>query len=182
MDARRLNGLWLLPVAAFTNSTFAADYLSVGEAQKVLLPSADRFEFKSIELTGEQLDQIKELSGVRQRTKNPKIWHAYAKNEMRAWFFVDEVIGKHEFITFASAISPEGKVLGIEIMSYRETHGGDVRKPEWREQFKGKKLDNPFRLDVDVSNISGATLSCRNLLDGVKRLLVLHKVLNLNGG
>lgn len=182
MDARRLNGLWLLPVAALTNSTFAADYLSANEAQKILLPRADRFELKSVELTGEQIDKIKELSGVRQRTKNPKIWQAYAKNEVVGWFFIDEVIGKHEFITFAAAISPDGKVLGIEVMSYRETHGGEVRKPEWRKQFNGKTIDNPFKLDVDVSNISGATLSCRNLLDGVKRLLVLHKVLNLNGG
>lgn len=182
MDARRLNGLWLLPVAALTNSTFAADYLSVNEAQKILLPSADRFEVKSIELTEEQIDKIKELSGVRQRTKNPKIWQAFSKNEVLGWFFVDEVIGKHEFITFAAAISPDRKVLGIEVMSYRETHGGEVRKPEWRKQFNGKTLDNPFKLDVDVSNISGATLSCRNLLDGVKRLLVLHKVLNENGG
>jgi hypothetical protein len=29
---------------------------------------------------------------------------------------------------------------------------------------------------VDVPNISGATLSCRNVMDGVKRLLVLQQI------
>ena len=47
---------------------------------------------------------------------------------------------------------------------------------EWRDHFKGKTLDDKFKLDVDVPNISGATLSCRNVTDGIKRLLALQKV------
>ena len=61
-------------------------------------------------------------------------------------------------------------------MTYRETHGGEVREASWRKSFKGKKLSDPFKLDVDVPNITGATLSSRNILDGVKRVLVLLQV------
>ncbi len=168
---------WLLPIAAFVQTTFAADYLTVTEAQKVLFPAADHFDKKSVELTDEQLDQIKEQSGVRQRAVKPEIWLAYVKKEVVGWMMVDSVIGKHEFITYAAALSPDGKVLGVEILSYRESHGGEVRRPGWRARFKGKTLSDPFKLDEDVPNISGATLSCRNVLDGVKRLLVLQKVL-----
>jgi Na+-translocating ferredoxin:NAD+ oxidoreductase RnfG subunit len=89
---------------------------------------------------------------------------------------VDEVIGKHEFITYATAIGADGRVLGIEIMSYRETHGGQVREPGWRKQFVGKSVGDPFKLDQDIQNISGATLSCRNVMDGVKRLLVIQQM------
>ena len=74
------------------------------------------------------------------------------------------------------AISPDGQVLGVEIMSYRETHGGQVRDAAWRKHFAGKTLADPFKLDEDVPNISGATLSCRNVMDGVKRLLAMHKL------
>jgi Na+-translocating ferredoxin:NAD+ oxidoreductase RnfG subunit len=167
---------WLLPVTALVHPTFAADYLTVPEAQKALFPAADRFEPKNIELTDEQVDKIKEISGVRQRTKKPQIWRAYSKKKMLGLLIVDEVIGKHEYITYSAALSPEGKVLGIEILTYRETHGDEVRTAEWREKFKGKTLSDPFKLDQDVPNISGATLSCRSLLDGVKRLLALQKV------
>ena len=39
-------------------------------------------------------------------------------------------------------------------------------------------LADPFKLDRDIPNISGATLACRNVTDGVKRLLALkHAVL-----
>ena len=176
MKNRKWSALWLTPVASLVHPTFAADYLTVNEAQKILFSKADKFEPRKIELTSDQLSQIKERSGVRQRTKIPQIWHALAKNKLLGWFVVDEVIGKHEYITYAAALSPEGEVLGVEILSYRETHGGEVRGVEWRDKFKGKKLGDPFKLDVDVPNISGATLSCRNMLDGVKRLLVLQQV------
>ena len=47
---------------------------------------------------------------------------------------------------------------------------------DWRALFKGKTLSDQFRLNRDIPNISGATLSCRNVTDGVKRLLALQKV------
>ena len=75
--------------------------------------------------------------------------------------------------------SPDGHVVGIEIMSYRETHGGQVRDASWRKNFVGKTLADPFKLDVDVPNNSGGTLSSRNVMDGVKRVLAIQKVLNL---
>jgi electron transport complex protein RnfG len=168
---------WVVPVAALVHPTFAADFLNVSEAQKLLFPSADEFVKKPIELRQDQLDAIKELSGVRQRTSKPQVWLAYHGKKPLGVFIVDEVIGKHEYITYAAALAPDNKVLGIEIMTYRETKGCEVREADWRAHFKGKSLNDRFKLDEDVPNISGATLSCRNLLDGVKRLLALQKVI-----
>lgn len=155
---------------------FAVDYFSDVQAQKVLFPAADKFKKIHVELTDEQINKIKSLSGVRQRSKSPLIWRVELKGKLLGLFFVDEVIGKHEYITYALALSPSGETLGIEIMSYRETHGGEIRNEAWRNKLIGKKTTDPFKLDVDVPNISGATLSCRNVLDGVKRLIVLQQI------
>lgn len=168
---------WLIPAAAIVQPLFAADYLSVTEAQKVLFPKADSFEARHVKLTDAQVDTIKSESGVRQRNHEPQIWRAVQGGKDLGHVFVDEVIGKHENITYAAALSIEGRVLGVEILSYRETKGGEVRSKEWLKHFEGKTLKDSFKLDEDVPNISGATLSCRNLLDGVKRLLVLQKVI-----
>ena len=65
---------------------------------------------------------------------------------------------------------------GIEILAYRETYGYQVRTAEWRQNFVGKTLAAAFKLDEDVPNISGATLSCQNITKGVKRLLVLQQL------
>ncbi len=168
-------GIFLAPIA-IVMPTYAADYLTEVQAQKVLFSEADEFIQNSVTLTNEQISKIQSLAGVRQRIQQPRIWKALKKGRSLGTFVIDEVIGKHEYITYAVAISPEETVLGIEIMSYRETHGGEVREANWRKNFKGKKLSDPFKLDVDVPNITGATLSSRNILDGVKRVLVLLQV------
>jgi uncharacterized protein with FMN-binding domain len=49
-----------------------------------------------------------------------------------------------------------------------------VRDPKWRAQFVGKRAGSPLQLDVDIVNISGATLSSRNITVGVRRLLATH--------
>jgi len=174
--------LFLLPVAVMSLPAQATDYLSVAQAQTLLFPAAKAFVERPIKLDEAQRDRVKSASGVRQRWDEQKAWRAEREGQLLGWFIVDEVIGKHEFISYATAISPDGKVLGLEILSYRETHGGQVREASWRKHFAGKTLADPFKLDEDVPNISGATLSCRNILDGVKRLLVLHKFYLAGGG
>ncbi|MBO9581859.1 MAG: FMN-binding protein [Sphingobium sp.] len=166
-----------LPILAVVSSpAWATDYLTVDQAQRALIPQAQAFTAFPVVLSPAQLQQIRRLSGVPQRTNQPKIWQATRENAAIGWVIVDEVIGKHEFITYATAITPDGHVLGVEILSYRESKGGQVRDPRWRERFRGKTLADPFRLNQDIPNISGATLSSRNITDGVKRILAIHHV------
>ena len=84
---------------------------------------------------------------------------------------VDSVLGKFEQIDYAVAIDAAGKVLAVEILTYREGHGAEVRLPAWRDQFLGKTAADPIRLGADVANISGATLSCTHITDGVHRIV-----------
>ena len=172
---------WFVPLTVMVAPAYAVEYLSVEQAQAVLFADAKVFEPKIVTLSDQQRDDIKERAGVRQRTPTQQVWRAQRDGEMLGWFVVDEVIGKHEFITYATAISPTGSVLGVEIMSYRETHGGQIRDASWRAEFVGKTLADPLRLGKDVPNISGATQSCRNVLDGVKRLLVIHDMVLRDG-
>jgi Na+-translocating ferredoxin:NAD+ oxidoreductase RnfG subunit len=92
------------------------------------------------------------------------------------WFIVDGVVGKHEFITYAVGLNADGSVKQIEIMDYRETYGGQIRDQKWRAQFVGKTSKSTLKLDSDIKNISGATLSCRHITDGVKRLLAFYEI------
>jgi Na+-translocating ferredoxin:NAD+ oxidoreductase RnfG subunit len=167
---------FLLPVAALSMPAHATDYLTIAQAQTLLFPAAKGFVEQTLKLDANQRDAIKAASGLRQRWDEQKAWRAERDGTLLGWMLMDEVIGKHEFITYAAAISPDGHVIGVEILSYRETHGGQVREPGWRRHFVGKTLADRFKLDEDVPNISGATLSCRNVTDGVKRLLAIHKL------
>ena len=68
------------------------------------------------------------------RNREEKVW----KVEGGGWLIVDEVLGKHEFITYALGLNADGSVKQIEIMDYRETYGYQVRDAEWRAQFVGQ--------------------------------------------
>lgn len=165
---RNLNLIWL-PVAAISNSAHATSYLTVEQAQQALFPGA-AFRAENIVLTAGQVRDIESASGVSVRARELRAWRVAGGG----WFLVDEVVGKHDFITYALGIEADGGVRGVEIMDYRESYGYQIRDPRWRAQFAGKKAGAPLKLEDDIRNISGATLSCRHIADGVKRLLALY--------
>ena len=113
---------------------------------------------------------MQSASSVSHPFKGDKTWKAADGS----FFIVDEVVGKHEMITYAIGIAPNGTVHGIEIMEYVESYGYEVAEESWRKQFVGKTAEDPLKLKKDIQNISGATLSCKHLTDGVKRLMVMY--------
>jgi Na+-translocating ferredoxin:NAD+ oxidoreductase RnfG subunit len=162
--------LWL-PVAAISTSAYAATYLSVEQAQQAIF-AGEKLTPAFITLTDDQAGQIAKMTNVSVRQKEIKAW----KVASGGWFIVDEVVGKHEFITYAVGLNADGSVKQVEIMDYRETYGYQVRNVEWRKQFVGKTASASLKLDDDIRNISGATLSCRHIVDGVKRVLATYVV------
>jgi Na+-translocating ferredoxin:NAD+ oxidoreductase RnfG subunit len=175
MSLRPIPALIALIPAGISIGAHAAEYLTIPAAQKSLFPTAEEFVPATLVLSDEQRQQIKELSGGRQRA-DQQVWQAKRGGETLGWFIVDDVVGKHEFITYAVGITPAGAVSGLEVLVYRETYGYQIREREWREQFKGRTLADSFKLNDGIANITGATLSCRNVSNGVKRLLALYKV------
>jgi hypothetical protein len=144
----------------------AVTYLSVAQAQALMFPGlALKPDFRA--LTPAQVSAIERDSGVNVLGKDLKVWRA----SNGGWFIADQVVGKHEFITYALALDAEGAVKDVEILEYRESYGDQVRNAAWRAQFNGKRHGAPLKLNADIKNISGATLSSKHIADGVRRLL-----------
>ena len=161
-----------IPIAAIVApSAFAVQYLSVDQAQQEIFPGKS-FTSAPVKLTGAQCKGIEQASGVRVLHDEQQVWRVSGGG----WFIVDEVVGKHEFITYAAGLNSHGSIKQIEIMDYRETYGGQIRDQKWRAQFTGKTSESTLKLDNDIKNISGATLSCRHITDGVKRLLAFYEI------
>jgi Na+-transporting NADH:ubiquinone oxidoreductase subunit C len=161
-----------LPISAMVApSAFAVQYLSVDQAQKNIFPGKT-FTAAPVKLTSVQKKAIEQASGVRVLNDQQQVWRVSSGG----WFIVDEVVGKHEFITYAVGLNADGSVKQIELMDYRETYGYEIRDAKWRGQFVGKTSKSTLKLDADIKNISGATLSCRHVTDGVKRLLAFYEI------
>ena len=154
----------------------ATQYLSVEQAQRALFPGADAFAATPVRVTPDLRARLWKESLGPIRGEQVHAWAASRGGILLGHVMVDDVIGKHELITYALGVGVDGVVRNVEIMDYRETRGGEVRDPRWRAQFKGKRRESSLRLEEDIQNISGATLSCRHVTEGVRRLLALHAI------
>lgn len=146
-------------------------YLSVDQAQKILMPNKQLSKMPII-ITDDLQEKMRTASSIRHPFQGDRIWKA---ND-GGWFIVDEVVGKHEMITYAVGLSPSGNITGIEILEYVESYGYEVAEAQWRKQFVGKNANDPIKLNQDIQNIGGATLSCKHISDGVKRVVVLYEL------
>jgi Na+-translocating ferredoxin:NAD+ oxidoreductase RnfG subunit len=164
---------WLVPPAIVMSAgvAHAEQYLTVAQAQAIIFPG-QRLTPDTVTLTREQVRTIEKSTGVNVRVKEIRGWRA----ENGGVLFLDQVVGKHEFITWALGVNGDGTVRDIEILDYRETYGSEIRNANWRAQFVGKTSRAELRLNRDIKNISGATLSCRHVTDGVKRLLATYEI------
>lgn len=164
-------------LAATAGSVHAVQYLTVEQAQKLLFASAAEFTTGELLLTDAQRSAIAQASGVRVREARVRNWVARdAQGKTLGRVFIDEVTGKHDLITYALGVGVDGHVAGLEILDYRENYGGQIRDAAWRNQFRGKSAADAFKIDADITNISGATLSCTHVADGVRRLLKTYEL------
>ena len=168
---------WLIPASGivamspYAQIAYSAEYASVEEAQQTAFPDAVAFD--PVVVAADAKAKVAESAG--RFVVDPRIWRVRGAAGALGWFIVDEVVGRTELITYALALDDRGAVKSLEVLVYRESHGDAIRLPAWRGQFVGKRSSDPVRLDTDIRNVSGATLSCRHVTDGVRRLLLLHE-------
>lgn len=169
--------LTLLAACAATAPAFATQYLSPEQAEKLMFPEADAFRSQPLALTGAQMAQVQALSGLPARSVQWRVVAAYKGGALLGYVVLDDVIGKFELISYAVGINPDASVRQVEILTYRESHGGEVRLPAWRRQFVGKTAKGGgLAVGAGVANISGATLSCTHVTDGVRRIAAVAQV------
>jgi len=159
-----------VPAAFLAPSAFAADYMTAAEAQKLMFPDATSFDSRPVKLSPEQQRKIETESGTPVNTAFWQLAVAKSGDKVLGYVLTDAVIGKFQLINYAVAFGADGKIRDVEILSYREAHGGEVRTRPWRAQFVGKNAQSALAIGNDIANISGATMSCTHLSDGIRRL------------
>jgi FMN-binding domain len=163
-------------LAAPAQVVVAADYLSIDAAQRALFAQADRFDEIVLALTGEQRQTVTGLAGPQPPHRSLRAWKAVRGEETLGYVFVDEVLGRQDMITYAVAIDRSGRLGTLEVLSYRESHGGEIRSNAWRNQFDGRRGLDQLRFGADIKNIAGATLSCEHVTQGVRWIAALWQV------
>ncbi|MFT5087673.1 MAG: hypothetical protein ACI906_001886 [Candidatus Latescibacterota bacterium] len=149
-------------------------YLSPEEGRAKIFPAAVRFERELHQLSPAAKAGLIETLGRNFSEDSLAVDLAYGKDgALLGYAIVAEEIGKFRPITFMVGVDRQFAVQKAAVLVYRESRGAQVRQPRFLRQYMGKDLGDPIRINRDIINISGATLSVRSLNFGVRKVLAL---------
>lgn len=148
-------------------------YYTTRGVLKEFFPNSDKVTYVRFTPTKAERKVLAKRLGYALAKKSYVFYVAKTGDTIDGYAFVGDEMGQHLPITFAVKLSPRGKVLRQEVMVYREPRGDEVRDKRFRNQFKGKTVDDPIVANDDIDCISGATISSHAIAVGVRRTVVL---------
>jgi len=149
------------------------------EALELAFPEADRIEDETILLDDEQAERIRTLARSELESRLVRIYRGFHGDELLGYAFIDVHNVRTLPEAFLVVLTPEGRVRSLRMLAFHEPLEY-MPGERWYEQFDGKTLAEPLRLDGDVHGIVGATLSARATTRGVRRALALYEVVLQN--
>jgi len=148
-------------------------YFTEEEAAKVMFPESETIRKETLPLTPEQKSMIEQAIGWKFPETSFDVYIGETKGDIDGYAIVQNTIGKHRPITYMVAVDTEGEVINFEVLVYREGRGNEIARKRFNYQYEGKTAQDPVRINRDIINITGATMSVRSASAGVKRVLVL---------
>jgi Na+-translocating ferredoxin:NAD+ oxidoreductase RnfG subunit len=176
----------LLLVSAWVDARDNHPVLSLQDVQRLMFSSSAVFQLVPAPQVTAASKWISADPAVTLAAARFQVWritdNSVASAQPAGWLVTDSVIGKFEKIDYAVALSPAGAVLRVEVMKYRESHGHEVMAREWLAQFDGAVAASVLKVGKDIDGITGATLSCVHMTEGVRRVTRLIAALQQPGG
>ncbi len=92
----------------------------------------------------------------------------------------EEAPSRSEVFSFVLYLDPDGAIVDVDVLQYRENYGDEIDYPLFRKQFRDRKKAGEIRFRRTIQNISGATISARSLTYAVHDLMVLVAAIGLD--
>jgi len=148
-------------------------YLKEEESLKIMFPKSEQVRKELIKLSPEKKALIEERIGWKFPEESFEVYIGETGTQIDGYAVVQNTIGKHKPMTYMVGVDNKGLVSDIELLVFREARGSEVRQKRFNAQYEGKSVLDPVRINKDIINISGATMSVRSMSAGIKRVLVL---------
>ena len=153
--------------------TMAEVFMSEDEGVKTMFPKSERVRKDLIKLNAETKTQIEDRIGWKFPEEEFEVYVGETGTRVDGYAMVQNTIGKHKPMTYMVGVDGQGSVSDIELLVFRESRGSEIRQKRFNSQYEGKTVLDPVRINKDIINISGATMSVRSMSAGIKRVLVL---------
>jgi len=148
-------------------------FMTEEDAVKIMLAGSDRVRKDVIRLSQEKKDVIEQRIGWKFPEESFELYIGETGDSIDGYAMVHNTIGKHKHMTYMVGVDNRGACRDVELLVFREAKGSEVRRKRFNGQYEGKTVSDPIRINKDIINITGATMSVRSISAGVKRVLVL---------
>ena len=156
-------------------------YLTEEQALREVFSHCDEILFNVVPLTKEEKSQLQNKLRRKIYEDFFVVYMGIKSGEVTGYAIITEEIGKFHPYTFVVSVDLMGEIDKIAILVYRESRGSEIAKKRFLYQFKGKSLKNKIRINRDIINISGATMSVVTMCKGVKKILAVIDEFYLSG-
>lgn len=141
-----------------------------------IFPDADSAHAHSVPVDSTMREALKSRLGWVVRDTVLDYFDIFEAGQIAGTAVVAEEQGKYRPITFIAGVDTTFRVVDVRVLVYRESRGGEVRHTRFLKQYRGKSLDNPIRINRDIINITGATISVNALNAGVRKALAIAEL------
>ena len=148
-------------------------YFTEDEAAKVMFPDSEKIRRETLQLTAEQKAFVEQVIGWEFPEYTFDVFIGKTQGKVDGYAVIQNTIGKHRPITYMVGVTATGECMNFEVLVYREARGNEIATKRFNYQYHGKTIGDPIRINRDIINITGATMSVRSASAGVKRVLVL---------
>ena len=153
--------------------SMAEVFLTEEDAVKLMFPKSERVRKELLRVPMEKKQIIEERIGWKFPEESFDVYIGETGSQIDGYALVQNTIGKHKPMTYMVGVDARGHVSNVELLVFREARGSEVRTKRFNVQYEGKTVLDPVRINKDILNISGATMSVRSMTAGIKRVLVL---------
>ena len=147
-----------------------------------IFPSADSAQSRSIVVDSTMRAVLRSRLGWIVRDSAIAYFDVFADGRRLGAAVVADEQGKYRPITFMAGVDTALRIVDVRVLVYRESRGGEVRHTRFLKQYRRKSLQNPLRINRDIVNITGATISVNALNAGVRKTLAVVEYLYPVGG
>ena len=156
-------------------------FLTEEQALLKVLPDCDEILYDEIILTDDEKTQLQNRLRRKIFENSLITYIGINTGKVAGYAIITEEVGKFHPYTFIVSVSPKGEIREIAILVYRESRGAEIAHKRFLHQFKGKSLKSPLRINRDIINITGATMSVVTMCTGVKKVLAVIEEFYLSG-
>lgn len=165
---------WLASLVIAASSSVAEVFYSKEEAFELAFGKGAAIENLPVFLTDEQTAAIEKLALVKLDGQLFTFYEGRKNGQLLGYAAIESHTVRTQPETLLIVLSPKGELVKSEILAFHEPP--EYKPPAaWFERLNHKPVKD-LRLNQGVDAISGATLSSKASLEGIRKALAVYQV------